>query len=214
MNALTAIDILILPDDTMITHATGWNERLREKLPSGFSLDSSHTPHITLLQRYVHTSRLEDVYRVVGAALATAPVSTLNLTGVRLAHMEMAATPGVGLAGLLVQASPAVIDLQSALISALEPYTGSGGTAAAFVTSPAEPDINADTLRYIESYVPAHSGEHYMAHVTVGQAPLSDLTTLEAEPFQPFVFHPAGVAAYHLGDNGTARTELYRWSLS
>lgn len=214
MKDLTAIDILILPDATMITHATAWNDRLREKLPSGFALDSSHTPHITLLQRYVFTSHLQDVYGVVGAALATAPVATLELTGVRLAHMEMAATPGVGLAGLLVQASPAVIDLQSALITALEPCTGSGGTAAAYVTSDAEPDINSDTLHYIETYVPAHSGAHYMAHVTVGQAPLGDLTTFEAEQFPPFVFHPAGVAVYHLGDNGTARTELHRWSLS
>ncbi len=128
MTELTAIDILILPDDTMITHAKEWNARVRKKLASGFALDSSHTPHITLLQRYVHTAHLEDVYRVVGEALTAAPVATLEFTGVKLAHMEMAATPGVGgLAGLLVQASPAVIDLQSALITALELYTALTG---------------------------------------------------------------------------------------
>lgn len=112
-----------------------------------------------------------------------------------------------------MQASPAVIDLQSALITALELYTGSDGTAAAYVTSEAEPDINADTLHYVESYVPVHSGEHYMVAYG-GASPLEDLTTFEADPFPPFVFHPAGVAIFHLGDNGTARTELHSWSLS
>src|SRR6478609_4451459 len=139
MSSLTAIDILILPDPAMQTKATAWNTRLRQSVPDGFALDENHTPYITLLQRYVRTGQLDDV---VASTIATAPVETLELTAVKLAHMQVAATPGVGLAGLLVKASPAVIDLQTALIVAIAPFTGSGGTADAYVTSAAEPDIN------------------------------------------------------------------------
>lgn len=213
MSSLTAIDILILPDPAMQTKATAWNTRLRQSVPDGFTLDENHTPHITLLQRYVRTGQLDDVYNVVASTIATAPVETLELTAVKLAHMQVAATPDVGLAGLLVKASPAVIDLQTALIVAIKPHTGSGGTAEAYVTSDAEPDINDDTLRYVDNYVPDHSGENYLAHVTVGQAKLDDLATLEAETFDPFTFRPAGFAVYHLGNNGTAQVQLHKWDL-
>jgi 2'-5' RNA ligase superfamily len=213
MSSLTAIDILILPDPAMQTKATAWNTRLRQSVPDGFALDENHTPHITLLQRYVRTDQLDDVYNVVASTIATAPVETLELTAVKLAHMQVAATPGVGLAGLLVKASPPVIDLQTALIVAIKPHTGSGGTAEAYVTSDAEPDINDDTLRYVDNYVPDHSGENYLAHVTVGQAKLDDLATLEAETFDPFTFRPAGFAVYHLGNNGTAQVQLHKWDL-
>lgn len=77
---------------------------------------------------------------------------------------------------------------------------------------PTEPAINADTLTYVESDVPDHSGANFLAHVTVGQGKLDELTALEAEDFDPFTFHPAGFAGYHLGNNGTAQTELRRWA--
>jgi hypothetical protein len=162
----------------------------------------------------VHTDHLTDVFAAAGKAIVAAPVTTLNLEAVKLAHMELAAIPGVGLAGLLAQASPAVIDLQSALIDAIKPYTGFGGTAEAFVTSEAEPDINDDTLQYVERYVPDHSGANFLAHVTVGQGKLEDLTRLEAEKFDSFTFHPAGFAVYHLGNNGTAQVQLHDWKLT
>jgi len=127
--------------------------------------------------------------------------------------MKVAALPGIGLAGLLVRPGPAVLDLQAALIDAVAAYTGTGGTADAYVTSSAEPNINQDTIDYVERYIPDHSGANYLAHVTVGEAKLEDLTTLEAKPFEPFTFHPTALAAYHLGNNGTAQTELHRWNL-
>ena len=51
MTNLTAIDILILPDDTMLEQAKAWNSRLLKGAPSGFVLDAKHTPHTSLLQR-------------------------------------------------------------------------------------------------------------------------------------------------------------------
>ena len=213
MTSLTAIDMLILPDDTMLQHAKAWNARLLKAAPDGFALDSHHTPHITLLQRYVETDRLDDVYAAVGSTVTSAPVATLELTGVKLAHMKLAAIPGVGLAGLVCEASPAVIDLQSALIEVVKPFTGSGGGADAFVTTEAEPDINQDTINYVDSYVPDHSGQNFLAHVTVGQGKLDDLAAFEKEQFDTFTFRPAGFAVYRLGNNGTAQTQLRHWKL-
>ena len=46
-----------------------------------------------MLQRYVYTERLSEVYDAVGATLAAIPVSTIDLTAVGLAHEENPSTP-------------------------------------------------------------------------------------------------------------------------
>ena len=58
MAELTAIDILIDPDETMLSRAKAANERMRASYPDGFALDEHHQPHITTLQRYVRTADL------------------------------------------------------------------------------------------------------------------------------------------------------------
>jgi hypothetical protein len=213
MSDLTAIDILILPDETMHTRAEALNEQMRQSVPEGFALDANHTPHITLLQRYVRSPDLDQVFAAVKGAIDGSDPSSLELTGVKVAHMEVAAEPGLGLAGLVVQPSQGVLDLQASLIAAVEPYVESGGTADAYVTTAEEPEINQDTINYIERYVPDHSGQNYIAHVTVGLARLDFLADLEAKPFESFPFHPAGFAVFHLGNNGTAQRELTRWEV-
>ena len=47
MTDLTAIDILINPDDTTIERARKVNAQLRRSVPDGFALDATHQPHIT-----------------------------------------------------------------------------------------------------------------------------------------------------------------------
>ena len=55
---LIAIDVLLEPDQTMISKANAVNARLRENYPAGYELDATHAPHVTLLQRYVRVRDL------------------------------------------------------------------------------------------------------------------------------------------------------------
>ena len=108
-----------------------------------------------------------------------------------------------------------MLDFQAKLVAAVAPFVESGGTAAAYVTDADEPnDINETTITYVERYVPDHSGPNYIAHVTVGYAKLDDLKAIEAEPFDAFAVHPANMAVFHLGNNGTARKQLKAWTLT
>jgi len=56
---VTAINLLLEPDSTMLERAAANNARLLEVFPQGFELDATHRPHITLLQRFVRTSDLD-----------------------------------------------------------------------------------------------------------------------------------------------------------
>src|SRR5882724_10566787 len=78
-NAVTAIDILLEPDATMLQHAQAVNDRLLKVFPKGFALDATHRPHITLVQRFVLTKNLDKVYAAVGKVFASANVTGLKL---------------------------------------------------------------------------------------------------------------------------------------
>src|SRR5262245_39023397 len=69
-NAVTAIEILLEPDTTMVKHAEAANERLLKEFPKGFALGKTHHPHISCLQRYVKTADLDKVYAAVSNVLA------------------------------------------------------------------------------------------------------------------------------------------------
>ena len=79
-NPVTAIDILLEPDATMLEHAKAANERLRKDYPKGFALGNTHEPHISCLQRYVRTADLDKVYEAVGKVLAEEKPTTWKLT--------------------------------------------------------------------------------------------------------------------------------------
>ncbi len=64
-NPVTAIDIALEPDATMIQHAQAANARLLKSFPKGFALDATHNPHVTMLQQFVRTADLEKVYGAV-----------------------------------------------------------------------------------------------------------------------------------------------------
>jgi hypothetical protein len=69
-NPLTAIDIALEPDATMLQHAKDANARLLKSFPKGFTLDETHHPHVTMLQQFVRTADLDNVFAAANAVLA------------------------------------------------------------------------------------------------------------------------------------------------
>ena len=76
---ITAIDILLEPDATMLWHAEAVNASLLKVYPNGYTLDALHRPHITLVQRYIRTEDLDKVYAAAGKVLASAFVKDMKL---------------------------------------------------------------------------------------------------------------------------------------
>jgi hypothetical protein len=213
MSDLTAIDVLVDPDEATMERARAVNARMLQSLPLGWALDATHQPHITTLQRYARTADLDQVYEAVEETLAETDLASLSYQAVKIAHADWG-FPGYGPAVLLVQVSPEVLDFQARLTAAIAPFTESGGTAEAFVADPGEV-ISPTIVEWVEGYVPAQIGAgKYLPHLTVGAAKFDDLKTIEAEPFDAFTVHPAAVAVYHLGNNGTAREQLKAWPVT
>jgi len=209
-NAITAIDILLEPDATMVQRATATNDRLLKVFPKGFTLDATHRPHITLVQRFVRTADLDKVYAAVGKVFANA-----NVTGLKLEAFKYYYIPDkdLGLSGIVVKPTPALLKLEQEVIDAVTPFTVKTGTSAAFVTTPEDPEVLPMLITYVSEFVPKSSGEHYHPHVTTGLAPRTYLDEMLKEPFAAFTFSPVGAAVYHLGHFGTAAMKLKQFDL-
>lgn len=207
---VTAIDVLLEPDATMLRHSEANNARLRQVFPRGFALDATHRPHITIVQRFVRTADLEKLYSAVGKVLAASNVTGMKLETFKYYYLPMKDT---GLAGLVARPTPALLKLQQDVIAAVAPFTVQTGDSSAFVTTPEDPVIDPSLIDYVSAFVPKSSGEHFNPHVTTGVAPREYLDRMLAEPFEPFTFSPAGAAVYQLGQFGTAAKKLKEWDL-
>jgi hypothetical protein len=207
---VTAIDILLEPDATMLQHAAATNDRLLKVYPQGFALDASHRPHITMAQRFVRTADLDKLYVALGKVFANANVTGLKLEAFKYYYIP---TGTLGLSGIVAKPTPELLKLQQDVIDAVALFTVPTGTSAAFVTTPDDPIINPALIDYVSVFVPKSSGEHFNPHVTTGLAPKDYLDKMLTEPFEPFTFSPAGAAVYQLGQFGTAAKKLKAWEL-
>jgi len=209
-NAITAIDILLEPDATMLRHAQANNARLLRVFTKGFELDEAHRPHITLIQRFARTADLNQVYAAAEKVLVDANVTRMQLEAFKYYY---APGPGVGVAGIVARPTPALLTLQQELIAAVAPFTVETGPIDAFTAPHGDATYDALLIGYVSTFVPKQTGEQFSPHVSTGVAPREYLDKMLAEPFEPFVFSPAGAAVYQLGPFGTAAKKLREWSL-
>ena len=210
MSDVTAIDILLDPDATMLQHAQAANARLRQAFPKGYGLDAAHQPHISCLQRYVKTDAIESVYAAVGNVLSAAHPTQWKLTAFKYYYIPW---KGLGLAGIVIRPTDELLAYQQKLIDAVAPFTMPRGTAAAYVTTPEDPEIVPPVIAYVASFVPEHSGKNFSPHVTIGLATEDYLKGMLAEKFDEFTFSPAAVSVFQLGNYGVAAKKLKSFTL-
>ena len=206
---ITAIDVLLEPDATMLEHAAANNERLLKVYPKGFALDAEHTPHITLLQSFVRTADLAKLYAAEEKVLAAGNVNAMTLEAFKYYYAPAGA--GTGVAGICAKPTPQLLKLQRDVIAAAKPFMQGTATIGAFTAPHENPATDAAMIRYVSTFVPKMTGAHYNPHVSTGVAPTEYLDKMLAEPFAPFTFAPAGAAVFQLGPYGTAAKKLKEW---
>jgi hypothetical protein len=208
---ITAIDILLQPDATMLKHAAANNSRLLGVFPNGFALDETHTPHITMLQCFVHTADLDKLFTAEEQMLAAADVNAMKLKAFKFYYI--AAGGALGVAGICAKPTPELLKLQADIIAAAKPFMLKTGPIGAFTAGHADPAIDVAMIQYVSTFDPNASGAKFNPHVSTGTAPKEYLDKMLAEPFESFTFSPAGAAVYQLGPFGTAAKKLKEWEL-
>ena len=165
---VTAIDILLQPDATMLKHAKDNNARLLGVYPKSFALDAAHAPHITLLQCFVRTADLDKVYAAEEKVFAAAHLNTMKLEAFKFYYAPTGVT---GVAGISAKPSADILKLQADVIAAAQPYMAQNGPISAFTASHGDAALDEALIGYVSAFVPKMSGEHFNPHVSTGVAP-------------------------------------------
>lgn len=127
---LIAIDVLLIPDEKMMEVSAAWNAKMREQTPEGFELDETHQPHITLIQRHIAKKDLDAVLKAVAELRKKYGVEDLSMTANGLYHIP---TGDEGLAGITIELSQQLRDLQAAVIGAVNQFDAGAGDQSAYV---------------------------------------------------------------------------------
>jgi hypothetical protein len=190
-NPITAVDIVLEPDATMIQNAQAANAGLLKNFPKGYSLGDEHAPHMSVIGGYFHTENLDEVFAGASKVLASEKVMSWKLTAFKYYYIPL---KEIGLGGILVEPTADLIRLQEELFDAIGKFfaPAGSGTAAAFKTT---------------------AQEHYSPHVTIGVGTIAYLDALLAAPFPTFAFSAAGASAYPFGNFGTAAKLLHSFKL-
>jgi 2'-5' RNA ligase len=208
-NAVTAIDIALEPDATMMQRAQADNLRLLKAFPKGFALDETHHPHVTMLQQFVPTANLDKVYASAEKVLTSEKPTNWKLKAFKYYYIP---SPPIGLAGIVVEPTENLLRLQQELIDAVTPFTVKTGTATAFFTTEEGRDIQPFLIDYVANFVAIAAGKKFNPHITIGVGAITYLDAMLAEPFDAFAFSPASASVYQLGGFGAARKELKAFS--
>ncbi|MCO4294494.1 hypothetical protein NF867_16650 [Solitalea sp. MAHUQ-68] len=209
-SSIIAINVLLKPDKKLFDLAVQTNARLLKDYPKGFPLDRSHVPHITLIQLYITANDLNKVIEVVSNEVKSANVFNLKL---KVKGFKSSKWDDVGVTVLEIDDNLALSLFEQKLVTSLEPFIIKGGGNKAFIANDDGTAVGTRIIKYVDEFVPLHSGDKYSPHLTVGVASMEFLTNLEKEEYASFSFSPSAVAIYQLGDFGTARKELWSWSL-
>ena len=206
-SGITAIDVLLDPDHTMLDSARKYNNLMRKNYSGAgsYELDAIHNPHITVLQCFVNTADLVKVYDAVAKIVKSEQPTEEKITTSGFYYLPY---KDLGLAGITATPTPKLLGFQSKLIRALKPFIVVG-TDAAFIQNENGAPIAAGSSEYVNGFIPDHSGAKYNPHVTIGLAQESFLKALLAKPYHKFSFKSSSVSVYHLGDFGTARKKLW-----
>lgn len=202
---LIAIDILIQPDAKMVEEAGKWNGLMREQSPNGFELDAEHAPHITLLQLYIAQADLPKVVAAVDGVKSKSDLGSLEMTATGLYHIP---NGNEGLAGIVIEPTERLRQLQQAVIDGTGQYAVKGGDVSAYVPDKSGAAFPTALFAYVDTFVPNQTGDKYNPHVTIGVAPLDWLKSLEMKPFERFTFGAKNIAIYQLGNYGAASERL------
>jgi hypothetical protein len=212
-HAITAVDIVLEPDATMIQHAQAANAGLLKNFPKGYALGDEHAPHISVMGGYVYTASLDKIFAAASKVLAGEKVTNWKLKAIKYYYIPL---KEIGLGGIVIEPTADLIRLQKELIGATAAFMApaGAGTAAAFVTTPEEPKINQPTIDAVATYLAGHTGENYSPHVTIGVGTVEYLDALLAVPFPTFTFSVVGVSTYKFGNFGTAAKQLHSFNLT
>ena len=86
---ITAVDVVLEPDVTMIQQAQAANAALLKNFPKGYALGDEHAPHISVMGGYVYTASLDKLFTAAATVLASEKVTSWKLKAFKYYYIPL-----------------------------------------------------------------------------------------------------------------------------
>jgi 2'-5' RNA ligase len=191
-----AIDIVLLPDETMTDKAIEINTELVKKFGAEIVLNKENClPHISLAMGCIEEKDIASVEKILEAIAGEIPPGNLKVLGIRNSGNSKGETVSV----FEVDRTSQLQNLHEKVMEKLAPYLSSEVTADMIYGSE---EVAESTLMWIENYRQSSSFENFFPHITIGYGQTQ-------YQMQPETFAASKLALCHLGNHCTCRKILF-----
>jgi 2'-5' RNA ligase len=193
--AKIAVDIVLLPSETMINQAIKANKALLKQYPDRIILDKENClPHISLAMGCMNERHITDIEKILTSIAEKYNPGRLNIIGINTATNRL----GEKVSSFEVEKTQGLLSLHQEVMRRIKPYFSYNVTAET-VLSP--PIASESTLLWIKNYPEKSAFENFFPHLTIGYGQLDNFS-FTAE------FTASKLALCHLGNHCTCRKVL------
>ncbi len=193
--AKIAVDIVLLPAETLMDKAIEANRRLLKQWTDNIRLNKHDClPHISLAMGSIEETDIANIERILQALVKAYRPGPLSVVGIRI---ETNAA-GRRISVFEVRKTERLQSLHETVMRELAPYFSYHVTADMVLS---EPVADESTLRWIRDYREKSSFENFFPHITLGYGQITSLSS-------PIEFRAAQLALCHLGNHCTCRKVL------
>jgi len=190
-----AVDVVLLPDETMMNRAIAANRELAKKTGEKIVLDKENClPHISLAMGCVDENDIAAIEKVLKEITEKSSLTELNVIGIQTSTNSV----GEKVSVFEVEKTNELQVLHEEVIENHAPYLSYDVTAD-MLYNPAE--VGQSTLLWIKNYRAQSSFENFFPHITIGYGEIDDLSF-------PIKFSAPRLALCHLGSHCTCRKIL------
>ena len=190
-----AVDVVLLPDETMTNRAIEINKRLVRDYPQEIVLDQrTGLPHISLAMGGIDETDIGAIGQSLEESAQKTAVRQLRIIGVLSSTNPRGQTTSV----LEVERTDALQALHERIMRETKPFFRYEVTEDMILSDVVAPS----TLDWIRNYPQKAGYEHFSPHITLGYG------TLPADVSFPIPFTVTRLALCHLGNHCTCRQLL------
>ncbi len=190
-----AVDIVLLPESSIMAKAIELNSTLVEKFGSPIQLNGQNClPHISLAMACIDQADIPQIKTVLTSIAQCYPVSQLSIDRITVSTNTL----GQDISFFKIKPTEKLQTLHEHILTELKPFFNYDVTADMLYPSGR---IAQTTLDWIRNYFTNSSFENFLPHITLGYGRLENIDA-------PIDFKLEKLAMCHLGNHCTCRKVL------
>ncbi|NIP26515.1 MAG: hypothetical protein GWN67_19065 [Phycisphaerae bacterium] len=190
-----AVDVVLLPDETMTDRAIEINAELVKKFGSEIVLNKdSCLPHISLAMGCIRETDISSIERALEEIGKETSLQDLKVVGIRVSENSKGQTVSV----FEVEKTKELQLLHEEVMNQLTPYLSIDVTEDMIY---GDEEVAESTLLWIKNYREKAGFENFFPHITIGYGQIENQVP-------PITFAPSELALCHLGNHCTCMKVL------